>query len=84
MEVPVLLGVDGEARELFVEKGKCALYFEPGNALELARAIDRLAADAGLARELGKNGRIFVNANFNRDVIARAFYEQLIKYLPES
>ena len=29
MEKAVLLGVDGEAKNLFVEEGKCARYFEP-------------------------------------------------------
>ena len=84
MEVPVLLGVDGEARELFVEKGQCALYFAPGDPGQLALAIDRLEADVGLAVSLGKKGREFVNAYFNRDVIAADFYEQLKKYLQKS
>jgi glycosyltransferase involved in cell wall biosynthesis len=79
MRLPVLLGVDGEARELFVEKGKCALYFEPENVQALIQAIEKVASDSALAKELGSNGRNYVNENFNRDTIARKFYEELKK-----
>ena len=40
MKIPVLLGVNGEAKELFVNQGKCAIYVEPENENELARARD--------------------------------------------
>jgi glycosyltransferase involved in cell wall biosynthesis len=79
MEIPVLLGVDGEAKELFIDKGKCGLYFEPENEKELSDAISKITADHELATELGKNGRKFANEFFNRDNIARDFYLQLKK-----
>jgi glycosyltransferase involved in cell wall biosynthesis len=77
MEVPVLLGVDGEARELFVNQGKCALYFEPGNAESLSEAIVSLRKNTELKRSLAINGRIYVQQNFNRPAIAAAFYNRL-------
>jgi glycosyltransferase involved in cell wall biosynthesis len=77
MKLPVLLGVDGEARDLFIEQGKCGLYFEPENAKQLAEGILKLSADPSLAKQLGENGRNYVNANFNRDNIANKFMEQL-------
>lgn len=79
MEVPVLLGVDGEARDLFITKGDCGLYFEPENVAELSKAITLLVNDPERASQLGKNGREFVNQNFNREVIAQKFYSQLVK-----
>lgn len=79
MEVPVLLGVDGEARDLFITKGNCGLYFEPENVSELSEAIALLVNEPEKALQLGKNGRKFVNQNFNREVIAQKFYEQLVK-----
>jgi glycosyltransferase involved in cell wall biosynthesis len=79
MQVPVLLGVDGEARELFIRQGNCGLYFEPENAEELAKSIAVLVADEALALALGSNGRKFVNENFNREVIAAKFHQQLLK-----
>lgn len=77
MEVPVLLGVDGEARELFIEKGKSGLYFEPENVDELTAAVLRISSDAQLARELGANGRKYVNEFFNRNNIAEKLYKEL-------
>ncbi len=77
MQVPVLLGVDGEARELFIEQGRCGLYFEPEDAMQLAQGVERLLEEPDLRRELGRNGRAFVQENFNRAEIARAFYEEL-------
>lgn len=77
MKVPVLLGVDGEARRLFVDQGKCALYFEPENVDELVKKIGELSADINLAKQLGENGRNYVSEHFNRDTIAKKFLEQL-------
>lgn len=77
MQLPVLLGVDGEARELFIDQGKCGLYFEPENAKALTEGVLTLSSDPSLAKRLGENGRNYVNANFNRDNIANKFIEQL-------
>lgn len=77
MEIPILLGVDGEARELFITQGKCGIYFEPENAEALSKGISVLLADRDLAVQAGKNGREFVNEFFNRENIAGRFYEQL-------
>lgn len=79
MELPVLLGVDGEARELFINKGNCGIYFEPENVSELVNAIVSISTDKEKAKQLGMNGRNYVNQNFNRDTIAAKFYEQLVK-----
>lgn len=79
MQLPILLGVDGEARELFIDEGKCGLYFEPENASELAQQVLKISSDASLAKQLGENGRKYVNSNFNRDIIANKFLEQLNK-----
>jgi glycosyltransferase involved in cell wall biosynthesis len=79
MELPILLGVDGEARELFIDQGKCGLYFEPENSRQLAECILKLSSDPVLVKQLGANGRKYVNENFNRDNIANRFLEQLKK-----
>lgn len=77
MEVPILLGVNGEARELFINKGNCGLYFEPENKMELIASITKISLNKELAIQLGKHGRIFVNDRFNREVIAKDFYNKL-------
>ncbi|MGZ3883075.1 MAG: glycosyltransferase family 4 protein, partial [Bacteroidia bacterium] len=79
MEVPVLLGVDGEARELFIDQGKCGLYFEPEHAEALASCVLTISSDKTLAAQLGRNGRAYVNAHFNRNNIAEKLYSELIK-----
>lgn len=79
MEIPILLGVDGEARELFINQGKSGIYFEPENLQQLSDGVETFVKDKELAKQLGKNGRQFVNANFNRDNIARSFMELLKK-----
>ncbi|MBA2612981.1 MAG: glycosyltransferase family 4 protein [Bacteroidetes bacterium] len=77
MEVPIILGVDGEARQLFIDKGNAGYYFEPENVEDLTNAILKLISDKAIAAQLGKNGRHFVNEFFNRENIANGFYERL-------
>ena len=79
MEIPVLLGVDGEARELFIERGKAGLYVEPGNVDQLAAAVLQLANNPEQAKALGKNGREFVMQYFNRETIAAGLLAELKK-----
>jgi glycosyltransferase involved in cell wall biosynthesis len=77
MEVPILLGVDGEARQLFIEKGNAGYYFEPENSIELAKVIELFLIDKQSNINLGINGRKFVNENFNREIIAFQFFNTL-------
>jgi len=81
MEKPVILGVDGEARELFVNQGNCALYSEPENVEALKDNVLKLATDSALRKQLGESGRAYVEKAFNRDVIAQKFYQAIINYV---
>jgi len=74
---PVLLGVEGEAKELFIDKAQGGLFYEPENVNELTNAIITLCKNRQLANELGNNGKHFVNTHFRRDKIAEAFWQQL-------
>lgn len=74
---PVLLGVDGEAKQLFVDEGKCALHFEPENATALVEAIVRLNSDMKLYLQLGKNGQQYVSTNFDRSILAKQFWNRI-------
>jgi glycosyltransferase involved in cell wall biosynthesis len=59
MGKPILLGVEGEAKELFIEQGNAGLFFEPENADELAdRILVLLKMINRLRLELGMNGKI--------------------------
>ncbi|MFN5416167.1 MAG: glycosyltransferase family 4 protein [Flavobacteriia bacterium] len=77
MKKPVLLGVEGEAKALFVEQGKCALAFEPENENKLATQLTKLLSEPKLMTELGENGLNYVRDNFSRDKIANEFWEFL-------
>lgn len=72
MKKPVILGVDGESREL-VESAQGGLTIEPENSRELAECLVRLADSPDLCEKLGNHGREFVTANFDRKVLARRY-----------
>ena len=74
MARPIVLGLDGECREL-VAAADCAIAIEPENAAELAQAVLRLADDPPFCRRLGANGRGFVAAHFDRTVLARRYLD---------
>ncbi len=77
MGKPILLGVDGEAKELFIDEGKCGLFFTPEDEKQLAENVQLLSSDKQLCVSLGNNGIRYVNEKFDRKVIAEKFYQQL-------
>jgi glycosyltransferase involved in cell wall biosynthesis len=77
MKIPVLLSVDGEARELFVNQGKCAVYVEPGNDKGLAVKVEELCDDKPMQKQLGEAGRAYVMQNVKRDTIATGVYKRM-------
>jgi glycosyltransferase involved in cell wall biosynthesis len=79
MEKPIILGVDGEAKALFIDQGNCGIYFEPENTEQLVFAINKLYDHPELRKQLGKNGRKYVIEYFNRDAIAAKFHQQLMQ-----
>lgn len=74
---PVLLGVDGEAKQLFVEEGKCALHFEPENSNALVESIKKLFQDKELYKRLGENGHQYVAKHFDRKKLAEQFWNKI-------
>ena len=79
MKKALLLGVDGEAKELFINKGKAGMFFEPENESDLAEKAIYLNANRDKIEEFGMNGRKYVEEFFNRNKIANDFYEELKK-----
>jgi glycosyltransferase involved in cell wall biosynthesis len=75
---PVALAIDGVIRDV-VEAANCGYFAEPGNPSALADVMVRLAEDRAKAREMGLNGRKYLEENFSRDKVA----EQLIQLLEE-
>lgn len=74
MQKPILLGVEGEAKQLFIHEGKCGLSFEPENADDLTKKILELYNNRNLLKTLGENGRRYVSEKFSRDKIAEDFW----------
>lgn len=77
LKKPIILGVEGEAEELFIKQGKCGVSFIPEDSEDLAKQILKLYNDRNLVIELGENGLKYVSENFNRDKIAEEFYNQI-------
>jgi glycosyltransferase involved in cell wall biosynthesis len=65
---PVVLAIDGVIRKL-VEEAECGMFAEPGNATALEEAVLDLARDPIKCREMGMNGRRYLEANFSREKI---------------
>jgi glycosyltransferase involved in cell wall biosynthesis len=78
---PILLGVDGEARTLFIDDVETGVYFEPENHIALADAILSLFSDEDKAIRLGNDGYQYVLDKFNRKKIADKFNKILINKL---
>ncbi len=79
MQKPILLGVEGEAKELFIDRGNCGLAFTPENDLDLSEKILQLYRNPELKHTLGKNGEKYVRNNFSRAQIAENFWKELQK-----
>ena len=77
MKKPLLLGVDGEARQHFIEKAQAGLFFMPENEEDLAKQILNLFNNPDKLHEMGINARNYVSTHFNRDKIASEFLEVL-------
>jgi glycosyltransferase involved in cell wall biosynthesis len=75
--VPILLGVKGEAKSLFIDQGNCGLAFEPEDDGELAQQIAELLDNELLHSTLAHAGREFVYQNFDRRTIATDFLQAL-------
>jgi glycosyltransferase involved in cell wall biosynthesis len=71
---PVLLSVDGEAREV-LERSGAGWFVPPGDPAELAEAIRRAARDSEGTRSRGVRGREFVIAGYSRESQAQKFAE---------
>ena len=78
---PVVLIADGEAAQI-VRKHGAGLVVRPGDLAGLVRALRTLAADAGLRRRMGANGRAAAVRNFDRTQIVGRFIDFLEQHLP--
>ncbi|MDR1847346.1 MAG: glycosyltransferase family 4 protein [Bacteroidales bacterium] len=79
LEKPILLGVEGEAEDLFIKQGKSGLAFEPDNAKDLSDKILLLYNNKEEAKKMGERGKEYAKINFSLDNIVNELYEKLIE-----
>jgi glycosyltransferase involved in cell wall biosynthesis len=70
--VPMILGVEGEARRILTEAG-AGLAIEPGNPAALADAVRTLRNDAALRARCGKSASSHVRENYDLDRLAENY-----------
>ena len=66
---PVVLAMEGVIREV-IEKAGAGISIPAGDAEALADAIRWLAENRKEGRQMGRRGRQFVEAHFDRPIIA--------------
>jgi glycosyltransferase involved in cell wall biosynthesis len=69
MRRPIVLGVEGESRQL-VEDAGAGIGITPEDGRELAEAVRSLAADPQKRAAMGDSGRRFVEEHFDRNKLA--------------
>jgi colanic acid biosynthesis glycosyl transferase WcaI len=80
--LPIILGVDGEARHI-LESNNTGVYYKPGHPEELVARIKWLKDNPEKAREMGLAGRKLVFSSFARSVLAEKL-EKIISDLAMS
>ena len=72
MQCPVILGVEGEAKEV-LEAAGAGVAITPESAEELAAAMREIADDPELAAAYGRAGRAYAGENLDRAKVAARF-----------
>ncbi len=68
-KVPVILGVSGEAKELFCDTYNCAYYFEPENVTKLVEVLLACSNNISDVKMKGEHGFQVISTDFNREKI---------------
>lgn len=74
---PILLGIDGAARELVATSAKAGVFFEPENAIDMVEKVRLLQKDPTQCSRYGENGYIFVTEHFSREALAGVYEKEL-------
>jgi len=80
---PVVLAIDGVARDLVCDQAHAGIFAEPENQTAIAAAITELAADPDKCSELGRSGRAWVLANASRDALASRYLDVMLNLVRE-
>lgn len=78
---PILLGVEGEAKELFIDQGSAGVAFMPEDARDLAQKALRVRDEPDWATTCGANGKRYVEEHFDRRRISERLYKELQQFV---
>ena len=79
---PIVLAVDGVARELVCEQAQAGVFAEPENGKAIADALRWMADHPEERGAMGKRGREWVMANASRSALAERYLgimEELVR-----
>ena len=76
MGKPVILGVDGESRQI-LEAANGGIYIEPENCDAFIAAIDQVENNMEAYQKNAIKVKQYVKQHFNRDTLAKAYLELL-------
>jgi glycosyltransferase involved in cell wall biosynthesis len=77
LQKPILLGVMGEAKEIFIDRAGAGWSYEPENAAELATLVRYLADNRKEGEEAGSRGFHLLDELFNPELISKDFFNLL-------
>ena len=75
---PIILAIDGVIRNV-VESAGCGIFCEPGSPQAFADAVLEMYKNRNKLKKLGKNGKIYLERNFDRITIAKNLTELIEK-----
>ena len=78
--LPILLGVDGESRQI-VEEAGTGVFFKPDDFKDLSQKILFLKSNPDILLKMSEGGKSYVNRNFNRIKKAEALELELLQLL---
>ena len=78
MRRPVVLGVRGESQKI-IEQSGAGICIEPESGEALAEAVLKLYHSPALCKKMGEKGRLAVEQNYNREVLARRYLDVMNK-----
>ena len=83
LEKPIILGVDGEAKNIFIDETPCGLFYEPGNFKDLYAKIMTFLEEPEVMLQYGRNGKKLVSDKFNRTKISQELLDCINDHINE-
>jgi len=80
MEKPVIATDVGGDKEMMIDK-KTGFLVREGNSNDIIERLKQIFDDPNLSHQMGKEGRKFVNSQFNWEFVAKNFLEIIKPYL---